>query len=700
MLASQAAKYAPPDKPAEKIHPDGHEDEVYANGEEEKESRKHDDLPTKMTPGHLFHIIHRLLVLVAAIFYIVRSIDAAQSMFEVLDFSLGNQDMSFPAFALTNIGNYIGTTTMRQSPLLTLLGNVTTLRNDTLYLDDDTTNFNACTTVKMDSTLYGNAFLRTMLATFVADTSYNFTFLSSAELIMPIVDCSFYPIAQPDNSNLRIYYLMRSKTNFDDVYLMTFSLSTQDYSIPAQNQKGPAGIAMFSYVDDLTTTSITHNIAIALGYPFGTLSFEVYVLTGIDSNHRWLLSSVPQYPLLETSKDVVTACRAGFYVQAETEQSNVNNMYWALETSPLNEIKYWNWDGGAVLNDSWAWVHAIHIYFAADTIFNLLVLSALIYRNFRKGKLWVGDAFASISNSLVLRGTLVIFTWYINGFWTITEYSLHNAYDLWGGAQLFVYTKLIRADLMTVYMSVAGGVGYIMRERIDPALVVLIYEIAFQYRVSTVDGLKAIHNALIADAKDDFDLGYLGVDTTILGASPMTYWTIHVLSNKSAKLIFSTLLPIFITIIAVVVFAFIRKIDRVFRPEKLHVIKVTSYSDKKELLLAQKGAFTMFEIATGAALQVRYGVVSDYENCVFIRGVKYASADGIYCSGYLIANGKFLIATEDLLTIIIMKIIRVRFRNVYVYEVSERTVQQTARLVYPQTISFVDLMNLDIGLLS
>lgn len=696
MQASQAAKYTSENQTVDNEA----EGDDNAHGKDENESKKHDDLPTKLTPGHLFHIIHRLLVLASAICYIVRSIDAAHSMFEVLDFSLGNQDLTFPAFILSNIDNYLDTSTIRQSPLLALIGNGTALRNDTLYLDVSGFNFKECTSVIMDHTLYGNTFLRKVHSMFTADTSYNFTFLTSVDLIMPVVDCSFYPIKQPDNSNLRIYYLMRSKTNADDIYLMTFSLSTQDYSIPAQNQKGPAGIAMFSFVNDMTTATVTHSIAVALGYPFEPLSFEVYQMTGIDSNHRWLLSSVPQYPLLETSKDVVTACRAGFYVQAETEQSNVNNMYWELESTPFNAVKYWNWAGGAVLNDSWAWVHAIHIYFAADTIINLIVLFALIYRNFRKGKLWVGDAFASISNSLVLRGTLVIFTWYINGFWTITEYSLHNAYDLWGGAQLFVYTKLIRADLMTVYMSVAGAVGYLVRERIDPALVVLIYEIAFQYRTSTIHGLTAICNALISDAQADFDLGYLGVDTTILGASPMTYWTIHVLKNKSAKLIFSTLLPIFITILAVVVFAFIRKIVRVFQPEKLNVIKVTSYSDKKELLLAQKGAFTMFEIATGAALQVRYGVVSDYENCVFIRGVKYASADGIYCSGYLIANGKYLIATEDLLTIIIMKIIRVRFRNVYVYEVSERTVQQTARLVYPHTISVVDLMNLDIGLLS
>lgn len=60
-------------------------------------------------------------------------------------------------------------------------------------------------------------------------------------------------------------------------------------------------------------------------------------------------------------------------------------------------------------------------------------------------------------------------------------------------------------------------------------------------------------------------------------------------------------------------------------------------------MLAHKGHYIEFEIATGAALQVRYGVVSDYENYVAVNGVKYASPDGIYYNGYVIAGGRFLV---------------------------------------------------------
>ncbi|GAB9477696.1 hypothetical protein Gpo141_00014823, partial [Globisporangium polare] len=113
-----------------------------------------------------------------------------------------------------------------------------------------------------------------------------------------------------------------------------------------------------------------------------------------------------------------------------------------------------------------------------------------------------------------------------------------------------------------------------------------------------------------------------------------------------------------------------------------------------------KGNLTRFEIATGAALQNRFGVVADYDNCLYIKGVKFASADGIYSSGYVIASGKFLIQTDDLVSIWIMKLLHKRFRNIYVYEVHENAVKQTARLVYPTTISYSELLDLNVGILS
>ncbi|GAB9477697.1 hypothetical protein Gpo141_00014824, partial [Globisporangium polare] len=112
-----------------------------------------------------------------------------------------------------------------------------------------------------------------------------------------------------------------------------------------------------------------------------------------------------------------------------------------------------------------------------------------------------------------------------------------------------------------------------------------------------------------------------------------------------------------------------------------------------------RSRLTQFEFATGVALRDRFGVVSDYDNYVYIKGMKFASADGIYTSGFVIANGKFLIGTDDLKIIWAIKLTRIRFQNVYVYEVEGNSVKQTARLVYPETISFGDILQLNLKVL-
>lgn len=96
-----------------------------------------------------------------------------------------------------------------------------------------------------------------------------------------------------------------------------------------------------------------------------------------------------------------------------------------------------------------------------------------------------------------------------------------------------------------------------------------------------------------------------------------------------------------------------------------------------------KSAFTNFELATGSHFEAMYGMFSDYDEYVIIKGMKFASVDGIYAAGFLIVNKKFLVLAKDIWAIVLMKLIRVRFKKLYIFKLSGTTVQQTALLVYP-----------------
>lgn len=80
--------------------------------------------------------------------------------------------------------------------------------------------------------------------------------------------------------------------------------------------------------------------------------------------------------------------------------------------------------------------------------------------------------------------------------------------------------------------------------------------------------------------------------------------------------------------------------------------------------------------------------------------MKFASADGIYASGFIIVTDKFLVQASDISSILLMMITRVRFKYICVFELKGTSVQETAKLVYPDTFTLRDLLHLNISTLS
>jgi hypothetical protein len=258
----------------------------------------------------------------------------------------------------------------------------------------------------------------------------------------------------------------------------------------------------------------------------------------------------------------------------------------------------------------------------------------------------------------------------------------------------------MQADLMNVYLAFVSILGYAFRERIDPAVVIVLFQIGFNNRLAISQWIPSLSQAIADFSNADYSLGQVDVNEILATISPMRLWTIHPLTGNAKKFIVASMFPVMITFVVILAYIACRKMYRLFYPDTFYTQTMTESSANEKTIQKQKLSLTLFEIATGAALQSKFGVISDYENYLFIKGTKYASADGIYCNGYVIANRKFLVATSDLLSIIMMKITRLRFTNVYVYDVDGNHVKQTARLVYPSTITWRDLLHVNVNILS
>ncbi|EGZ26239.1 hypothetical protein PHYSODRAFT_484074 [Phytophthora sojae] len=662
----------------------------------------------RITKSQIINLIRRIMGVGAALMCLTNYLRATIVTFQVLR---GDPiaSRSFGTMESELILGYVGGGLIRDSLLVqTTLKGDTTPRDYALFLENETaTSTEKCGSVEaFNADIYSNSFLRANFDSIVARGSYNLTQLADFELVVPVIDCTSPPLVEEDPSLLRVFNVVRRKSDPSDVQLLTTSVSIQDYRIPEANRFGPAIVTTLFTVSDMSATTVDQNIVIGLDYAYThDPLYEVYTLEGISTNGYWNLTSIPESSIVNPVKTVLTARRRGFYLGAESEQSNIRNLVWTLEESdPARALSQWEWRGKPVILDSWAWVHSIHLIFCVQTIFSLSVLALIVYRNVREGKVWVGDAFAALSNStLMIRGLLVFASWYVNGEWTLLEFCISNANDLTGTQLVPIHSEIVHADLMVMFLSLFGLVGHIAKERIDPMVGVFLFEAIHDNRQPIVKMAPAVFQRVRSYSDKEYRLGIAAVTEAQQAMSPMRLWTTDKLTSVDNGFVVSSFYPKYILMGTLISFVVVRKIYKRIYPDPLAPSITGRSGDRstnERAAIAQKGNLTNFEVSTGAELTTRYGLISDYKNYVFFKGLKFASPDGVYCSGYVVVNGKYLVATEDILTIAMIKAVQTRFINVYAYEVDGYTVQRTARLVYPNTFTWNDLFRLNINILA
>ncbi|GAB9463921.1 hypothetical protein Gpo141_00001367 [Globisporangium polare] len=666
-----------------------------------------------ITREDCLHFAHRLGIFVAALYYVVSCLQSVPDTVRLLR-GLNNPTIVHAPQDSSVMRKFIGSSTIRQSPLvLSALGGSTSPVLGTIYLNSTGGFTNSpCDAVTQQQQaiqiMYGDTHLRTLYQWTVASASYNLTFLdpSSSELIAPVVDCTINGITQGETTFLRAFYLVRRVQNPDDVYMVSLNLANMEYTLPDQSEGGPAGVATLSYVNDLTSTALpTRHMLVSIGFPFEKLDFRVYEYKGVTSTGTWALRTIPKYPNRELAKNLFASARSGCFVISESEQSNVNNELWVLEPNPADTLAQIRFSTVALLRDSWAWVHLVELWLGFDVLVNLIILVVVSCHNLARGTLWMGDSFVAVSSTLLFRGVIVILSWYVDKFWSVTEFCTCDASAVANVQTTSIYASITHADLLSLYLSLSGVLGLFFRERVDPLFAVLCFEIGYGYRREFLQGFPSLLKPVVAYAHEIYTSSTQAATTGQENITPMQFRTTFA-TTGSASVNLAVLAAVLWSFGIIVLYIVACKVYVRFFPERLLILRSknttsqTHKSDNEEALLAQKRQYTLFEVATGAQLENRFGLMSHYITCVFVKGTKFASADGIYCNGFVIANAKFLVQARDLLWIVLMKLTQARFTNVYVYELKGSSVQQKARLVYPETLTWKDLLLINITILS
>ncbi|KAF1779420.1 hypothetical protein GQ600_10122 [Phytophthora cactorum] len=658
----------------------------------------------KFSKWQVFNIIRRLVVIAAACQYFYISMLATWRTLEVLR-SMTNPKQSFGVLTSSLIGDYVGDGLIQHSKLVQdVLGGDTTPRDYALFLESDTNvSTTNCSNVPLfNSAIYNNDFLNRTYMEIVRDTSYNTTLLTELELVAVVVDCSSTQLKTADPSIVRIFNVVRSRNDTTDVSLVELSLSVQDYTMWSYKKYGPALVGMVTVIQDIQADITKQIYMMSPTYPYQrSMEFEIYDFIRITNESYRELRSIPKEPETEPVKHLVTSRKRGFF--DGDVQANIHSMHSVLDkTNAKNALTSWEWVGVSQIEDTWAWVHGIHLIFGVQTLVSLLVLSLVTYQNFRSGKIWIGDPFSSVSTAtFVSRALLVVLSWYVNSFWTLFEFTMSNAAILSGTEIVHVHKELVHADVLVVYLGLVAFLSWLARERIDPSVAIFMFEIIHKHRLSFIKISPPVLHEIVTYSNNVFQLGNAPKTPAVAEMSPLAFWRTFQIPTKDGTFLAASFFPKISLLGMIGCYAIMRKIYRYFFPEKVHHRsgQSTNVSGNEKAALALKGNFTNFEISTGAELQTRFGIISDYKNYVYFKGMKFASADGVYCSGYVIINNKFLVGTKHLLAIIMMKLVRARFTNVYTYDVDGNTVKDTARLVYPETFTWSDLWRLNVGVL-
>jgi hypothetical protein len=529
----------------------------------------------------------------------------------------------------------------------------------------------------------------------------NLSYISELELVAPVVDCTFDLLVLPEEevNRLRMYFLVRQKSNSSETLLLSMLMSTQDFQVPQQYQSGAGLVATIAAIDDMRATEVVHRFAIAYNYPYQEEPhFTSADMLSEEPDNFLLLQSQPDEGSIDPAKTVRTAFRLGTYIDDPVAQSNIEVTHWDLPSDPASELSTWRWHAVAVVHDSWAWTHIIHAIFSLDVLFDLSVLFVVIYQRLQKGHFWIGDAFATISNALLYRGVLVFVSNHVNGYWTLTEFCVAIGSELSGVQTLYYRPELVHADLLTFFLNITSILSYLFRERIDPVLAFAAFELGFAYRVELVDALPGLRKVVVDFADANHALGLVNAGPYLSKLSPMKVWSIHEVTVDRKPVVIATMVGIFSTLTLLVFYILTRKVYRYYR------LKTDASARRASRYVADVVAnegLTSFETATGAALSKRYGVICGYDNYVIRESKRFASIDAVYGNGYLSVNSKFLVATEDILSLLLMKVTNVRFTNLYVYALlADGGVNQTAQLVYPNTIPWSDFVLLGVAKLA
>jgi len=88
--------------------------------------------------------------------------------------------------------------------------------------------------------------------------------------------------------------------------------------------------------------------------------------------------------------------------------------------------------------------------------------------------------------------------------------------------------------------------------------------------------------------------------------------------------------------------------------------------------------------------------MSYHENYIFIKGLKFASPSGIWTSGWVVVDGRFLFRTDDIMKVCVNILMRHDIFRAHCHVIADNHVDKTVIRVFRKDISLKQLFTLSL----
>ncbi|KAH9114278.1 hypothetical protein AeMF1_011625 [Aphanomyces euteiches] len=557
---------------------------------------------------------------------------------------------------------------------------------------------------------------KTLVPMLLACAGANITVGDNSSLI--VVDCSYEGRQHQDTTNIKLYLLDRNLK-----WLVTYQLQTIMANIPARRDTMPTGTVSYTNLSlaSLTASSstpqpgvdhtagmtssatATHQLMSSRGFPFNAAPFDPVTIQSVTETGAWNAT------VDSTGLQMILQGFGGMYRGSQNEQANYKTFKWILDPDPIQAVHHFQLSGVGWTKNSWAWGQALISGFLSFGVITSTIMACIISRNiYLSSKVhWIPDISPSVQSGIMFRGVLTIIAWWIDGWWAVQEWCFHQGNSRNSLLDMYVLTDSVKSDCLSLFLAGAAFMASTLHLRINPAVPVVIFLIIYSQREEIVAAMGILLQSSNAELIANQALN------VVLSQTPgMDMWMWHEKKDFNAFVVFNELSWIFLALILMLVYAIGDKIYTVYFTD--HVVEAkstmkttggTANSSKvpgtggSRASAGASGAtenVTCFETSTGEYLRHKFGLMSYNENYIFIKGLKYASPSGIWTSGWVVVDDKFLFRADDIMKVCFNILLHHDVFRAHCHVIADNQVDKTVIRVFRKDITLKQLFNLSL----